>query len=152
MTMRRSGSGHPRPRVLLWRGIRHRCPMCGAGGVFASWFRLRDRCPACGYRFVREPGFWLGAYVINFGVGEGLIGALLFGFAVYATGHEGVNPVPWLIAGGILGVLAPILFFPMSRTVWAAFDLMMHPLEPGEMAEAGRHRAAPAAPAATAPE
>ena len=108
--------------------------------MFASWFKLRDRCPTCGYRFVREEGFWLGAYVINFGVGEGLIGVMLFVFAFYAINNEDASPVPWLIGGAVLGVLAPIALFPLSRTVWAAFDLIMHPLEPAEEADAHLHR------------
>ena len=126
-------------RVLVGRGILHRCPRCGGRGVFESWFKLKDRCPTCGYKFVRESGFWLGAYVINFGVGEGLIGVLLFTFAVVASNNEDLNPVPWLVAGMVLGVLAPVALFPLSRTVWAGVDLAMHPLEPAEEADALLH-------------
>jgi hypothetical protein len=42
--------GHPARRALLlfWRAERLRCPNCGGGPLFRSWFRMRPYCPACG--------------------------------------------------------------------------------------------------------
>ena len=31
--------------VLTLRGLRRRCPRCGAGRLFARWFRMAERCP-----------------------------------------------------------------------------------------------------------
>jgi hypothetical protein len=44
--------------------------------------------------------------------------------------------VPMLVAGGLVVVVLPVLCYPMSYTVWAAIDLLMHPLDAGEMADA----------------
>jgi uncharacterized protein (DUF983 family) len=112
---------------MLWRGVRRRCARCGERDVFRSWFNLRVRCPRCGLRFEREEGFFLGAYVINFGVGEGLVGVLLMVFLFVKVNSESVPLKPWLVAGVALGVVVPILFFPYSRTIWAALDLAMNP-------------------------
>lgn len=30
------------------RGLRHRCPACGEGRLYARYLKLRPRCPACG--------------------------------------------------------------------------------------------------------
>ena len=126
----------PRWSTLLWRGIRLRCPRCARGGVMASWFRLRDRCPHCGYRFVREDGFWLGAYVVNFGLVDAVIAAVLFAYIIAAANNPDLNTTPLIIGSVAAAVLVPLLFFPFSRTVWAAIDLAMRPLEPAEEAEA----------------
>ena len=37
---------------------------------------MAERCPRCGMRFEREEGFFLGAYVVNFAVTEGLLSLL----------------------------------------------------------------------------
>ena len=83
----------PRLATLLWRGVRRRCPRCGGRRALESWFRLAERCPDCGYRFVREDGFWLGAYVINFGVVEAIIGAVLFGYIFVAANNPDATAV-----------------------------------------------------------
>jgi hypothetical protein len=44
--------------------------------------------------------------------------------------------VPILIAGGVAVFVLPIVLYPVSYTVWAAFDLIMHPLGIDEAAEA----------------
>ena len=44
--------------------------------------------------------------------------------------------VPILAAGGIVVLVLPVLFYPFSYTVWAAIDLLMHPLDAGEAADA----------------
>jgi hypothetical protein len=47
-----------------------------------------------------------------------------------------------LVAGVLIGLLAPVVFYPFSRTVWSAIDLGMTPLEPEELREAEEARVA----------
>jgi uncharacterized protein (DUF983 family) len=112
---------------MLWRGLLRRCPRCSERKVWAGHFKLRERCPRCDLLFAREEGFWLGAYVINFGVGEGLVGVILMVFLFVKVNNPDVALGPWLISGVLLGVFAPIVFFKSSRTIWAAIDLAMNP-------------------------
>jgi uncharacterized protein (DUF983 family) len=115
---------------MLWRGARRRCPRCGEKRVFVSYFKLADSCPHCELLFAREEGFWLGAFVINFGVGEGLVALLLMVFLFVKVSSPSVPLAPWLITGVALGVILPIVFYPFSRTIWCAIDLGMNPEEP----------------------
>lgn len=112
---------------MLLRGIARRCPRCGERKVFARRFTLKDRCPRCGLLFEREEGFWLGAFVINFGVGEGMVFVLLMVFLFAKVNNAHLAIAPWLIAAAVLGILLPIAFYKNSRTLWAAIDLAMNP-------------------------
>lgn len=38
----------PDRRTAILRGLRHRCPRCGQGGLFRAYLKLTDRCPVCG--------------------------------------------------------------------------------------------------------
>ena len=124
----------PGPTRMVLRGLVRRCPRCGGGKLFTSWLKMKPRCPRCGMCFEREEGFFLGAYVINFGVMI-LALAIFIGVGVALTLPD---PPPGKLAlGGMaVGILVPILFYPMSRTVWSAIDLMMKPLEPREIESA----------------
>ena len=124
----------PRPSLprALGRALRTRCPHCGVGRVLASWFSLRARCEACGLRFERgdddEHDYWLGAYTLNFLVTEILFGVALL-LALLVTWPD----PPWtriLVGGAILMVLVPIAFYPLSKTLWLAIDLMVRPAQP----------------------
>lgn len=116
------------PGTMLWRGMTRRCAVCGAGGLYDGWFRMKPRCPRCGYLFEREEGFFLGAYVVNLAVAEGLIAILCIVPVIWlsATRPE-ASLWPVIIAGGIGAVLGPIVFYPFSRTIWVAFELMLRP-------------------------
>jgi len=37
---------------------------------------MHDRCPACGFHFNREPGYFLGAMYISYGLGLAIVIAL----------------------------------------------------------------------------
>lgn len=88
-----------------------------------------DACPGCGLRFERENDFFLGAYVINLAVTEGLLLIGLFVFIVVTvSGDADIPVVPVLIVAAVLAVGGPLLFFPFSRTIWAAIDLAMRPV------------------------
>ena len=114
----------------IGRGLIRHCPNCGQGRLFRRWFRMVDRCPRCGHQFDREEGFWLGAYVINFAVTEGAL-ALVFAAYIVMQARDNSSSLavaPWLIVGGIVAVGVPLFFYPFSKTIWAAIDMVMHGL------------------------
>ena len=96
-----------------------------------------DRCPRCGHRFEREEGFFLGAYVINLAVAQGLVILLaVVPCIVLLSRDPDTSITPFLVVGILGAVLGPVLFYPFSKTVWTAFDLMMRPVEstePGDL-------------------
>lgn len=148
---RRSGRERPQPpwgRLLL-RGVRKQCPNCGGGKIYDTWFRMKDRCPHCGLRFEREPGFFVGAYLINLTIAFVLLFAICIGFVAWKATHADAGVTPWIIAGVVVGTLAPAGFYPYARTVWSAIDIGMAPLEEAELADAAaaRTEAAEAEPA-----
>ena len=84
-----------------------------------------ERCPGCNYKFEREEGFFLGAYVVNLGVTQ---------IAVVAYIAAGIiltlpSPPLWPLAlgGAAVALLTPLLAYPISKTFWTAIDLIMHP-------------------------
>ncbi len=83
-------------------------------------------------QFEREEGFWLGGYVINFGLGEAGILVLLAVLIGLEANGGGVDVPLFVGIGVVLGVLGPVLTFPVSRTLWSAIDLAMRPLTPEE--------------------
>jgi hypothetical protein len=113
---------------MLGRSLLKRCPLCGTGHLFSGWFRMKERCPGCGYLFEREEGFFLGAYVINLAIAEGLvILAAVVPTIVLLARNPDTDIVPILISGLIGAVVAPMVFYPFSKTIWTAFDLIMRP-------------------------
>lgn len=114
--------------LMLWRGILRRCPRCGARRVFETWFRMVETCPGCRLRFERESDFFLGAYVVNLAVTEGLLIVSLLVYVFRAVNDPSTPPLPALVTALVFAVAAPIAFFPFSRTIWAAIDLAMRPV------------------------
>jgi len=118
---------------MIGRALGRRCPRCG-GRAFSSYFRLLERCDRCGLRFEREPGYWVGALIINT---TGVFASFLL---VFIGGIALTWPdVHWVYLG-VLTVatmaILPIVFYPLSKTLWMALELSWHPLESQEIAEA----------------
>jgi uncharacterized protein (DUF983 family) len=118
---------------MVARALSRRCPRCGER-AFSSYFRLFEHCHRCGLRFEREPGYWVGALIINTTVVFASFVFLLAG-GILVFWPE----VPW--AGLMLATVAvnaalPVLFYPVSKTLWMALELSWHPLEDHEIAEA----------------
>jgi uncharacterized protein (DUF983 family) len=122
----------PRPLLLFARALLLRCPNCGRAGLFTSWFRMRARCPVCGLRPERgEEGYQVGSYMFNIIAAE-LAFAAVFLAIVVATWPT----PPWSLLeyGGIaMMILAPLVFFPFSRTIFLAFDLLFRPAAHDEL-------------------
>ncbi len=128
--------GKPEWGTLLRRGFTKKCPRCGGGHIYDSWFRMKDRCPTCGLLFEREPGFFVGAYLINFAIAEGLLFVLIMGFVFWKDQHPDAGVTGPVVVAVFLGVVAPLLFYPFSRTIWSALDIGMTPLELHEIVDA----------------
>ena len=111
-----------------------RCPECGSRNVFRAYLHQRESCPACGLRLDRgERDFFIGAYTINLIVAEMLV--FFGGIAVLRLTWPNV---PWngLMYGlGALMIVAPIVFYPVSRQLWLATDLIFRPSEPSDFVE-----------------
>ena len=121
---------------MLGRALLKRCPLCGAGRLFAGWFRMKERCPGCGYVFEREEGFFLGAYVINLAIAQGMVILLaVVPLIVRLAGDPDASILPFIVGGIIGAVLAPVIFYPWSKTIWTAFDLMLRPVHMTEPAD-----------------
>ena len=84
---------------LILRAFRDKCPNCGKGHVFkqdTGFFQLpvmNDYCDHCQYHFDREPGYFIGAMYISYGL------AVLQGIATFLICH---------------------FFFPSLSTAWQA--------------------------------
>jgi uncharacterized protein (DUF983 family) len=135
------GTSTSRRRMLL-RGMIRRCPLCGAGGQFEHWTKMREYCPRCGHRFERkaEEGFFLGAFVINFVIVEIVLGVIAAVYIAALAGGGQVSVWPYVGTAAAAAVLVPMIGYPFSKTVWAAIDLVLHPPEVSEEAEAVLHR------------
>jgi uncharacterized protein (DUF983 family) len=125
--------GEPPPLTtgrLLLRGFTKRCPVCGGGDTFESWFRMRARCPRCNFPLDRIEGHAVGSLGMNTIVSFGTL------FVTVVVGLVLTYPDPpvlLLVAIAVaVAVIVPLLFFPFSRTVWSAIDLAMRPLDPAD--------------------
>lgn len=139
MTTRPShGPTEARPLPGVWRalgrGIARRCPRCGQNRLFVSWFRIRERCPRCALPLEREEGALLGSISLNYGV-TGLV--FIVAMAVWiAVSAPDLDPVVALAVGLPIMALVPALFFPFSKTIWAAVDLLLRRMDPEDRDEA----------------
>jgi uncharacterized protein (DUF983 family) len=115
-----------RVAALFWRAMRLRCPNCGGGPIFQSWLKMRTRCPVCGLELERgEEGYQVGSYMFNIVAAE-----LLFLAAFLVVLRLTWPTPPWTLLqyGGVaLMILAPFGFFPFSKTLFLAFDLLFRP-------------------------
>ena len=119
---------------MFARGLVRRCPNCGSGGLFRGWFTMLERCPRCVYRFERQEGFAVGGMAINIMVTEGLF--LVFLVVALVATMPDPPLVPLMAVGLAINLVVPIVFYPFSKTIWAAVDLAMRPLDAAELAEA----------------
>jgi uncharacterized protein (DUF983 family) len=113
--------------TALWRGIRRRCPRCGQGGLFTGFFTLRSECPGCGLRFEPEEGYWVGAMIVNIAVTEVLFGVVLIGGILLWW-----PDVRWgVLASAAIAInaIVPVLFYPWSKTIWMALDVLLHRMD-----------------------
>jgi uncharacterized protein (DUF983 family) len=114
----------PAGRGALSALLRGLCPRCREGRVFAGSIVMNAACPRCGRIFEREPGYFVAAMYISYGMTLALI-LILFGLVWLAA--------PRLPLWGSLSI-ALLLFaffvpavFRCSRLLWMYID---HAIDP----------------------
>jgi len=78
----------------------------------------------------RESGYEVGSYMFNIVASEMIFAAIFIGVLWYTWPEP-----PWQIlqiAGVVMTILAPFLFFPFSKTLFLAFDLAFRPAKEDE--------------------
>lgn len=125
------------------------CPRCGRRKTFIKhWLGRYQRCRSCGIEWHREHGFELGPIALNVVFTFGSLAVLMVAaFVVTAPDYDAVF-LTTLVVGA--AILLPLLFHPFTYTLWLAFDLLSHPPDERELAEADAAVAAMAAAAAPA--
>lgn len=141
-----SRSARARPRAhepgavrAFARGATRRCPRCGGGGLFRTWFRIRRSCPRCGLRLEREEGGFLGAMTINYAVTAVVWLAVLIAWLIVDLPDVHVL---WLTVVSIgVAVVVPLLFWPFSKTIWAVVDYLVYRTDPEYASKEAAERA-----------
>lgn len=120
---------------MVRRALRVRCPWCGARKTFVrTWLGKYPRCRTCGIRWRREEGFELGPLALNTFV-TFLVLAIAMTIGFIQTSPD--IPVAPLVFGLVaIAVLLPVVLYPITFTVWLAFDLAVHRPAAAELAEA----------------
>jgi uncharacterized protein (DUF983 family) len=108
--------------------LQQRCPRCRMGRIFRhSIFRgfpkMQERCAVCDLKFEREPGYFLGAMYISYGLGV-LIMAPIAVLLWFLTGWRITKVTLWAV----------VLFLPFAPTItlfarvlWIYFDQSVDP-------------------------
>jgi uncharacterized protein (DUF983 family) len=121
-------TGGPRPEfgAALRRGIGLRCARCGRGSVYRSVWHMNRACPECGLPYYREPGYFVGAMMVNYAATVFII------IAAYLVTRKlppmwSASPekkiTVWLAAATCIS----ILLVPLARSVWIAVDYWVEP-------------------------
>lgn len=100
------------------RGLSLRCPTCGHGALFGSFFRMNVACSECGYRFERAAGYFLGSTYINYGV-TALVTTISYVTLYFGFGWPKETLLPGLL---LFCSVFPLVFFRFARSMWLSFD------------------------------
>lgn len=98
---------------IVGRGLTNRCPNCGHDTLFPPHsFRVRRRCPDCGTGFARGEGFFLGPWVLNYGVA-----VFLFVLPAIICGSRGM--ISWTASLVLAGLGCTVLPALLYRSTWS---------------------------------
>ena len=120
-------------REALATGFRLRCPRCRTGTLFAGVFRMKKKCPLCGLSYFREPGYYIGAMILNYAVMAVLV------LVLYLVSLDFPLQMPWdattrLFLWMGVGVALSLLMMRHAYSLWLSLDYWFEPW-PEEEAE-----------------
>jgi uncharacterized protein (DUF983 family) len=108
--------GRPSGKLLMWRALWRRCPICGWGRIFRSYFAMNWACPICGSVFWRNDGEYLGPMVIDYTVAVTVAMVSWAPLAVLGASDMLQVIIPTLMTVGIT-----LAAMPWSRSFWTIF-------------------------------
>jgi uncharacterized protein (DUF983 family) len=98
---------------LIRAGLLLRCPNCGKGKIFKSFFAIHDTCSHCHVRFDRDTGNLTGSGAINY-----LLACVITFFVSFFTirRYGFFDGVTFAVLG--LMVLLTFLLYRPSKALW----------------------------------
>lgn len=112
-----------RLKQALSTGFKLKCPSCGQGALYRSFFRMHHHCPNCGLVFEREQGYFIGAIYINLVAIEILLVIISLGYYLLVSDIDQTILTILYVMGGAL----PFVFFRYSRSLWLSIDHFIDP-------------------------
>ena len=115
---------------VIARGLRLRCPCCGLGALFQRAFRMHHDCPVCGLNYFREPGYYVGAMILNYAATAFLMLVIYLLVAFLLPPIWNAPPetkIPVWMGGAIVVSLA---LDQHCRALWLAVDYWLEPWPP----------------------
>ncbi|GHE65669.1 MULTISPECIES: DUF983 domain-containing protein [Roseivirga] len=101
--------------------FRQKCPNCEEGSVFHSngnILRMKspgmnENCPVCGHKFEKEPGYFIGAMYMSYGLSLAELGGLFLLWQLTGLPLSG-----FIYAAIVLLVALMFLNFRLARIIW----------------------------------
>lgn len=118
--MRRLNWGQ-RIRHVLLAVARRRCPECGEGRPFRSWFSMYDACPVCGRSFHRQSGSTTGVMQM------GSMVLLVVATAIWVV-LDALTDWPIAVSLGatmLFSLLFGLWFHPYAKLIWEGIDVLI---------------------------
>jgi uncharacterized protein (DUF983 family) len=100
-------------RGLVRAGLLFRCPNCGQGKIFKSFFNINETCAHCQVRFDRDKGNLTGSAAINYF----LACIITFFVAFFTIRRYGFFEGVTFAILGLMVVLTFLLYRP-SKALW----------------------------------
>ena len=102
--------------------LKEKCPHCGKGDVFykKQYFfslpKMKEDCDVCNYHFDREPGYFLGAMYVSYGL------AVFQGIATFIVCRLFIPQLDTLYV--VLAVCGVMTLFSMRNYRWSRVAYM----------------------------
>lgn len=101
--------------LAAWRGVRLRCPSCGARTLFRAYLKLNAACSACGADFSRSETADVAPYVTTFIIG------LVFMPPLVVLGLRASDGAAWLMPVVLAGIVSvALVLLPRVKATLAA--------------------------------
>jgi uncharacterized protein (DUF983 family) len=120
----------PASRFSLKALLLGRCPRCRAGRIFAPFLSPRllsmnEACGVCGLHFEREPGYFLGAMYVSYGLG--VLTILPVSMLLVLVAGWSLAPVMAVLFAQT--IVSMPLFYRYSRIIWIHVDRAFIPAD-----------------------
>lgn len=116
-----------RPRRVLWRALRRRCPNCGTKGISRHVAHVADECPTCRLQLERKVGSFIGGIGLNTIVSFACLLAVIVGGFIATGGEASVTRI--LLPALAVALFVPLVFYASSRLLWVGIELIFWPLD-----------------------